>query len=119
MKTEHKWHKCDDEDCFICSSGLGFCMVCHGGEGSLTTDCCGRPITPEEEEHIYNIGDLDFRDGKWVCLPNFTRFEGDLLICVDGVKRTKEEFHQWCEELKVNESTVTDVQLTHLLSSGQ
>lgn len=45
--------------------GLAFCDVCKGGEGSLTTECCGRPITPDEEEHVYEIGDLDFIDGKW------------------------------------------------------
>ena len=45
---------------------LAFCTVCKGGEGSLTTECCGRKITPDEEEHIYDIGDLDFVNGKWV-----------------------------------------------------
>ena len=49
----------------VCNDTLAFCTVCKGGEGSLTTECCGRPITPDEEEHIYEIGDLDFINGKW------------------------------------------------------
>lgn len=44
---------------------LAFCTVCKGGEGSLTTECCGRPITEEESHKIYNEGTLDFIDGKW------------------------------------------------------
>lgn len=44
---------------------LAFCTVCKGGEGSLTTECCGRPMTTEEEEHVYDIGDLDFINGAW------------------------------------------------------
>lgn len=49
----------------VSNGNLAFCTVCKGGEGSLTTECCGRPITPDEEEHIYEIGDLDFIGGKW------------------------------------------------------
>ncbi len=44
---------------------LAFCTVCKGGEGSLTTECCGRPLTSEEEYKIYNLGTLDFINGKW------------------------------------------------------
>ena len=44
---------------------LAFCTVCKGGEGSLTTECCGRPMTQDEEYHVYNIGDLDFVNGRW------------------------------------------------------
>ncbi|KKM10368.1 hypothetical protein LCGC14_1721960 [marine sediment metagenome] len=44
---------------------LAFCTTCKGGEGSLTTECCGRPITEEEERKIYNLGTLDFIDNEW------------------------------------------------------
>ena len=47
------------------NGGLAFCTVCKGGEGSLTTECCGRPITMKEEHKIYNLGILDFVDGIW------------------------------------------------------
>lgn len=113
MNTEHKWHECNCKEC-LCGEET-CCDVCGGFEGTLTTDCCGRPITLEEAKHIYIIGDLDFRDGKWVCRPNLTRFENGLFICLDGVKRTKEEFYQWREELKVDEATVTDTQIARML----
>ena len=44
---------------------LAFCTVCKGGEGELTTECCGRPMTQEERKRVYEIGDLDFVNGKW------------------------------------------------------
>lgn len=73
MKIEHTWHKCncDNVSCMFCVGGLGACDVCRGFEGTLTTHCCGRPITKKEEKRIYEIGDLDFRDGEWVDKPTF------------------------------------------------
>ena len=44
---------------------LAFCTVCKGGEGELTTECCGRPMTVIECYKVYNLGTLDFVDGKW------------------------------------------------------
>lgn len=49
----------------VSDGNLAFCTTCKGGEGSLTTECCGRPITEDEEHRIYVIGNLDFIDGKW------------------------------------------------------
>ncbi len=65
---EHTWEKhenCNNWSCPICVGGLRFCTTCKGGEGSLTTECCGRPITEEEEHKIYKLGTLDFIDGEW------------------------------------------------------
>ena len=45
---------------------LAFCTVCKGGEGELTTECCGRPMTEEERNRVYKVGDLDFINGKWL-----------------------------------------------------
>ena len=50
----------------FCDGGLFHCTICNGFEGSLTTDCCGRKITPEEEDKIYKKGTLDFVNGEWV-----------------------------------------------------
>ena len=50
----------------VCDDQLASCTVCKGGEGSLTTECCGRPITEDETFKIYNLGTLDFIGGKWV-----------------------------------------------------
>lgn len=59
MKKEHTIEMVSD-------GNLAFCTTCKGGEGSLTTECCGRPITQEEEHKIYNLGTLDFINGKWL-----------------------------------------------------
>jgi len=65
---KHIWLKhtnCSDWSCPICVGGLVLCTVCHGAEGTLTTECCGRPITEDEENRIYKLGNLDFIDGEW------------------------------------------------------
>jgi hypothetical protein len=75
-KIDHVYFKCDcwKTGCMFCDGGLGACTVCMGIEGSLTTECCGRPITEAEELLIYNRGILDFRNGEWVYKPNYTRY---------------------------------------------
>lgn len=95
IATEHKWYECNCGECYFCRSELSCCEVCGGFEGTLTTHCCGRKLTPDEERKIYNLGTLDFRDGQWVEKPNFTRVNGELFICTDGIQRTKEEYIEW------------------------
>ncbi len=75
QKMKHIFHKCscDKVGCMFCDGGLSHCTVCNGFEGTLTTDCCGRRLTPEEEEAIYTMGHLDYRKGVWVNEPNYTR----------------------------------------------
>ena len=46
---------------YTCEGNLAFCTVCKGAEGSLTTECCGRPITEEEEhkiKHLFKNGEI-------------------------------------------------------------
>lgn len=122
MKTPHTFRKCNCGECYFCRSELSDCIVCGGFEGTLTTDCCGRPITQEEADRIYEKADLDFRDGKWVDLPNYTRVhsgqgESTVFHCVDGQLRTHEEFKKWCEELKVNGETATESDIVHALGA--
>lgn len=64
---KHVWYKCSQNctGCQFCNGGLGYCTVCHGFEGTLTTECCGRKITEEEEDKIYKQGTLDFNNGRW------------------------------------------------------
>ncbi len=64
---DHVWHECtcNRPGCMFCDGGLGYCTVCKGFEGTLTTECCGREITPEEEHAIYKEGILDFVNGEW------------------------------------------------------
>ena len=88
-KHIYKEYNCQEGTYQYCGGGLAFCTVCKGAEGSLTTDCCGRPITEEEEYKIYNLGILDFRDGKWVNKPNYRRVvrkeslkEGDFVMII-------------------------------------
>ena len=62
---DHQYHVCDDEHCNICNGGLAYCIVCYGAEGSLTTECCGRPMTEEEQDRVHMKQNLNFRDGEW------------------------------------------------------
>ncbi len=65
---EHKFvehDNCNKENCPVCDGGLSICEICDGAEGSLTTDCCGRKLTSDELDRIYESEDMDFRDGKW------------------------------------------------------
>lgn len=67
---KHKFYECeqpcDRTACPFCEGGLGLCTVCGGFEGTLTTHCCGRKLTKEEEDKIYVLGTLDYADGEWV-----------------------------------------------------
>jgi hypothetical protein len=58
-------HGDDDQDrhCHICDGGLALCVVCGGAEGSLPTECPGRPLTAAEEDAIM-AGTMDF-EGFW------------------------------------------------------
>lgn len=51
--------------CMVCDGALALCVVCGGAEGSLPTDCPGRQLTSEEQDHIYE-GVLDFVDGVMI-----------------------------------------------------
>ena len=62
---DHQYHVCDDEHCNICNGGLAWCVICHGAEGSLTTECCGRALSEEEQHNIHMKQILNYRDGQW------------------------------------------------------
>ncbi len=59
--------KCNGSGCRFCDDGLFMCTVCGGLEESLTTHCCGRQLTEDEEDRICHF---DFKDGKWIDLSN-------------------------------------------------
>ncbi|MFA5313869.1 MAG: hypothetical protein WC375_11255 [Methanomassiliicoccales archaeon] len=65
MKHIYKKCHCHKIGCWFCDGGLAVCTVCNGAEGTLTTECCGRPITKDEEHLIYKEGTLDFVAGAW------------------------------------------------------
>jgi len=69
--SKHTWYECppdgscrDHGHCVYCDGGLASCTVCHGHEGSLPTECPGEPMTPEQQDEVYD-GSLDFRGGRW------------------------------------------------------
>jgi hypothetical protein len=65
---EHKYieHKdCIEPNCYICDGGLAVCEVCSGAEGSLTTECCGKKLSFEQQNQIY-AGILDFKNNNWI-----------------------------------------------------
>lgn len=66
-KMKHTFEKhdpCCESPCHICDGGLLHCTVCKGAESSLTTDCCERVLSSEEQIGVAN-GD-DYINGKWV-----------------------------------------------------
>ena len=66
VKHIYKDCKCKKVGCIYCDGGLLYCEVCGGFEGSLTTECCGRRLTREEEDRIYIHRNLDFINSKFV-----------------------------------------------------
>ncbi len=70
----------------VCDGNLTFCTVCKGGEGSLTTECCGRPMTEKEEYEVYNLGIRDFIDGIWKMVKN----------CDNCYHQGKYNVDRWC-----------------------
>ncbi len=65
---EHNFVKHEDctvADCIICVKKIDYCRICGGVGGTLTAECCGRPL-PEYKEVLISEGKLDFFDGKWI-----------------------------------------------------
>jgi len=66
--TKHTKYKCkqpcEKYYCYFCQGGLFMCTVCHGAEGTLTTDCPEYYICEEIQELCY-AGKLDYIDGMW------------------------------------------------------
>lgn len=60
----HKLHSCKDSSCMVCTGGLTYCEVCHGGEGDLPTECPGRPMDEEERYRVLH-GEWDFKEECW------------------------------------------------------
>lgn len=66
LKHQFETHcDCEVTNCLICDGGLAICILCRGGEGALTTDCVGIPLTSNQIDAIHK-GQLDFRNGHWV-----------------------------------------------------
>lgn len=64
----HTFYVCDgDHDethCQFCDGGLAVCTTCNGGEGALTSECCGQSLADSTLERVHLHG-LDFKDGEW------------------------------------------------------
>lgn len=72
----HKWHRCNDHECFVCSGGLSACVRCGGGEGSLPTDCPGERMSYETEravcadsvDYVRGLGWIGYaKTGRFTC----------------------------------------------------
>jgi hypothetical protein len=63
---KHSYYKCQCNrvGCQFCDGGLVACTICDGAEGTLTKECCGRLLTKEEENNIYDRR-LDYENGHW------------------------------------------------------
>jgi len=69
---KHKYFKCpqpcEKVNCIFCDGGLADCTVCNGGEGQLTTDCCGHRLPHVTHDHVWK-GLIDYTDKDgWIAL---------------------------------------------------
>jgi len=55
----------DDDRCFVCDGGLGWCVVCGGAEASLPTSCPGRKMSADLADLVQHRH-VDFLCGEWV-----------------------------------------------------
>jgi hypothetical protein len=62
--SEHRYHYCIDEACWICLNDHLSCEVCDGANQSLPTECPGTPLTDDQLVAI-SEGEIDFRNGSW------------------------------------------------------
>ena len=62
---EHIYHKCNEENCSLCDTGLLICDVCGCAEGTLASECPGTLVPNSVQESIYN-GTKEFINGRWV-----------------------------------------------------
>jgi len=66
---KHTWFKCKQpctkSYCMFCDGGIGYCTVCKGFEGTLTSECCGFELNKYLQDAVYK-GGLDYKDGKWL-----------------------------------------------------
>lgn len=64
--SSHLFWECDcgKTTCRICARKVKHCRVCNGSDGMLTTECCGRTLSENEEYEVY-CDKLDFINGKW------------------------------------------------------
>jgi hypothetical protein len=74
--TEERKHvayicTCNRYACMFCDGGLFSCIVCHGFEGSLTTDCPGYQMSAELADAVY-AGVVDYRLGIGWTVPDGT-----------------------------------------------
>ena len=61
---EHVQHKCNKEDCYLCTNELFQCEVCGGAEGELPKECPGKAMSYSEKRLVLD-GSLDFENGMW------------------------------------------------------
>ena len=85
---KHVFHKCNEDRCFVCEGGLGWCTVCGGAEAELPTECPGRNLTESERASI-SRGDSNFKNGAWEGLLHLdlTRIPADadwIVGCTNG-----------------------------------
>lgn len=84
-RTDDRGHirvVCKDPDCrgcMFCAGGLYACEVCGGGEATMTTQCCGRRLTDDEQDQVQSLR-IDFLHNRW--------WTADLAIATPAEART-------------------------------
>ncbi len=63
----------DYPGCQFCDGGLFVCTICKGAEGSLPTDCPGKPMTEDQSDEVY-AGRIDYFESRgWIMTKEATK----------------------------------------------
>lgn len=87
-------NECDKDHCNICN--LSVCLACGTYEGGLTTECCGKRLTMDEADDIYN-GVRDFRYGRWIEGVTNNVMVRNSDVCRDNLNKVLEAFKEEIE----------------------
>jgi len=103
--TQHRWHKCEEENCFVCEGGLSLCVVCGQAEGTLGDYCPGPKIKKVKVRIAVGVD----CDGSWCACgwgtSNLSKQENDRIMMDAAVENIKEgENRYWVTvELEIPE----------------
>lgn len=63
--AQHKYKICGCGECHTCTWGARHCLRCRGTEGSLPTDCPGKPMDSDTQDRVFDR-EIDYVDGQWI-----------------------------------------------------
>lgn len=67
-KLHGGWQHSAPTECFMCTGGLAWCVVCSGAEAALPTHCPGAPMSEQQMQAVAAL-QTDYVNGAWLPLP--------------------------------------------------